>query len=239
MTGQVPKRPVGIEPTIRGWNPLVMPFHHGRGAGTSVARVTPVRLRRASLGGGVTLLVISLLGPLHELQFDLLTANLLQNIILAEWAPVLLAFGLPPEIGRRAARVAPPWLGLPLWLGVYYVWHAPPLYDAALENPNTLLQLEHVTYLLAGLALWLPVAHGRMSDGAKAGYVFAAFLLISPLGLLLALIPEPVYDFYDGHWGLSAIEDQQIGGVAMSSEAAVVFFAVLSVYFARVVRAQQ
>ena len=41
-----------------------------------------------------------------------------------------------------------------------------------------------------------------MSDGAKAGYVFAAFVLISPLGLLLALIPNTVYDFYDGHWGL-------------------------------------
>ena len=197
------------------------------------------RTRRASFAGGAVLLVGSLLGPLHELQFDLLTAHLLQNVVLAEWAPALLAFGLAPHAGRRLARFVPPWLGLPLWLLVYYAWHAPPLYDAALRNPNTLLQLEHLTYLVAGLALWLPVAHGRMSDGAKAGYVFAAFLLISPLGLLLALIPEPVYDFYDGHWGLTALEDQQIGGVTMSSEAALVFFAVLTVYFARFVRDQR
>jgi putative membrane protein len=201
--------------------------------------VTWDRRRLASLLAGTALLLASLLGPLHELQFDLLTAHLLQNIVLAEWAPALLAFGLAPELGRRVARHVPPWLGLPLWLLVYYTWHAPPLYDAALRNPNTLLQLEHVTYLLAGLALWLPVAHGRMSDGATAGYVFAAFLLISPLGLLLALIPEPVYDFYDGHWGLSALEDQQIGGVTMSSEAALVFFAVLSVYFTRFVQEQR
>ena len=26
------KRPVGIEPTTRGWKPLVIPLHHGRGA---------------------------------------------------------------------------------------------------------------------------------------------------------------------------------------------------------------
>jgi len=201
--------------------------------------VTSSRVRLASLVGGVALIAASLLGPLHELQFDLLTAHLFQNVILAEWAPALIAFGLPPHVGARLVRYVPPWVGLPLWLLVYYTWHAPPLYDAALEHANTLLQLEHVTYLLAGLALWLPVAHGRMSEGAKAGYVFAAFLLISPLGLLLALIPEPVYDFYDGHWSLSALEDQEIGGVAMCSEAAVVFFAVLSVYFARFVREQQ
>ncbi len=71
-----------------------------------------------------------------------------------------------------------------------------------------------------------------MSDGAKAGYVFAAFVLISPLGLLLALIPDSVYNFYDGHWGLTALEDQQIGGVTMSSEAALVFFAVFA-FFSR------
>ena len=130
----------------------------------------------------------------------------------------------------------PPWLGLPLWLVVYYAWHAPPLYDAALRHPDSLLQLEHVSYLLAGVALWLPVVHGTMSDGAKAGYVFAAFVLISPLGLLLALIPDSVYTFYDGHWGLTALEDQQIGGVTMSSEAAIVFFAAFAFFFARVVR---
>jgi len=196
------------------------------------------RGRLASFFGGVALLVVSLAGPLHELQFDLLTAHLLQNIVLAEWAPALLAFGLRPDVGERIARRIPPWLGLPFWLLVYYAWHAPPLYDAALRHPDTLLQAEHASYLVAGLALWLPVAHGRMSDGAKAAYVFAAFLLISPLGLLLALIPEPVYDFYDGHWGLGALSVQQIGGVTMSSEAAVVFFVALAFYFARFVREQ-
>jgi len=196
------------------------------------------RGRLASFCGGVALLLASLLGPLHELQFDLLTAHLLQNVVLAEWAPALLVFGLPPALGERAARFVPPWVGLPVWLAVYYGWHAPPLYDAALEHPATLLQLEHASYLAAGAALWLPVAHGRIGDGAKAAYVFAAFLLISPLGLLLALIPSPVYDFYDGHWGLTPLEDQQLGGVTMSSEAAVVFFVALCVYFSRFVREQ-
>ena len=194
------------------------------------------RGRLASFVGGAVLVVAALVGPLHHLQFESLTAHLLQNIALAEWAPALLVFGLPRELGRRLARFVPPWLGLPVWLAVYYAWHAPPLYDAALRNEHTLLHLEHASYLAAGAALWLPVAHGAIGDGAKAAYVFAAFLLISPLGLLLALIPAPVYDFYDGHWGLTALEDQQIGGVTMSSEAAVVFFVALAYYFTRFVR---
>ncbi len=194
------------------------------------------RARFACFSAGTLLALAALVGPLHELQFELLTAHLLQNVVLAEWAPALLVLGLPPALGRRLARFVPPWLGLPLWLVVYYAWHAPPLYDAALRHPDSLLQAEHLTYLVAGAALWLPIAHGSMSDGAKAGYVFAAFVLISPLGLLLALIPESVYSFYNGHWGLTALEDQQIGGVTMSTEAAIVFFAVFAFYFARVVR---
>jgi putative membrane protein len=194
------------------------------------------RARLVCFSAGTLLALGALVGPLHQLQFELLTAHLLQNVVLAEWAPALLVLGLPPELGRRLARFVPPWLGLPLWLVLYYMWHAPPLYDAALHHPDSLLQAEHLTYLVAGAALWLPIVHGAMSDGAKAGYVFAAFVLISPLGLLLALIPDSVYNFYDGHWGLTALEDQQIGGVTMSSEAAIVFFAVFAFYFARVVR---
>ena len=194
------------------------------------------RGRLACFSAGTVLALAALVGPLHDLQFELLTAHLLQNVVLAEWAPALLVLGLPPELGRRLAELVPAWLGLPVWLLVYYAWHAPPLYDAALRHPDSLLQVEHLTYLLAGAALWLPVVHGRLSDGAKAGYVFAAFVLISPLGLLLALIPDSVYAFYDGHWGLTALEDQQIGGVTMSSEAAVVFFAAFAFFFARVVR---
>ncbi|MDX6423959.1 MAG: putative rane protein, partial [Gaiellaceae bacterium] len=118
------------------------------------------RARLVCFSAGTLLALAALVGPLHELQFELLTAHLLQNVVLAEWAPALLVLGLPPELGHKLARFVPPWLGLPLWLVVYYTWHAPPLYDAALRHPDSLLQAEHVSYLVAGFALWLPVVHG-------------------------------------------------------------------------------
>ncbi len=197
------------------------------------------RGRLAAFTGGALLAVAALVGPLHDLQFELLSAHLLQNVVLAEWAPALLVFGLPPELGKRIARHVPVWAALPAWLVVYFVWHLPPLYDAALEHPGTLLELEHVFYLAAGCVFWLPVAHGTISSGAKAGYVFAAFVLASPLGLMLALLPSPAYDYYDGHWGLTALEDQQLAGMTMASEEAVVFFAAFAYYFARFAREQR
>ena len=127
-------------------------------------------------------------------------------------------------------------IALPLWVLVYYAWHAPPLYDAALRHPLTLLELEHLTYLLAGALFWLPLVHGDHEDAQKAAYVFAAFLAMAPLGFLLTLLPEPAYDYYDGHRGLTALEDQQLAGILMSSAEAVVFFAVFAFYVRRAMR---
>jgi len=197
------------------------------------------RARIASFGAGVLLVVVATLGPVHRLSFELLVAHLAQNVVLAEWAPALLVFGLPPEVGRRLARRVPWWAALPAWLVAYFAWHLPPVYDAALRHPDSLLQFEHVTYLLTGCALWIPVAHGPLSNGAKAGYVFAAFVLVSPIGLMLALLPSPAYDFYDGAHGLSALEDQQLAGVTMATEEALLFFAVLAYYFTRVVQNEE
>jgi cytochrome c oxidase assembly factor CtaG len=91
-------------------------------------------------------------------------------------------------------------------------------------------------YLLAGLALWWSVVHGGTSPGGKALYLFAAFVLASPIGLLLALIPQPVYDFYERAprtWGPSPLGDQQLAGVTMALEQAAVFFAVFAYYLSR------
>ncbi len=120
------------------------------------------------------------------------------------------------------------------------VWHLPWIYDAALRNPNTLLHLEHAMYFATGLAMWWSVVQDephRLGSGTRAGYVFAAFVLGSPVGLVMALVPEPIYDFYvEAHhrvWGLDPLEDQQLAGMLMAIEQAVVFFAVFAYWFFR------
>ena len=169
-----------------------------------------------------------------------LWAHLLQNVVLAEWAPALLVLAIPRRVAARV-RIAP-LVALPLWLVTYYVWHLPWVYDFALRHPHSLLHVEHVTYLFAGVCLWWPVVHGNISSGAKAAYLFAAFVLASPLGLVLALFPHPIYSFY-AHvprtWGPKPETDQQIAGVTMAAEEGLVFFAVFAYYLSRFLREEQ
>jgi cytochrome c oxidase assembly factor CtaG len=204
--------------------------------------------RRVAFDLAVILLVAVYLTPLHTIALRyLLSVHLLQNVVTAEWAPGLVVFGIAPALARelerfRVVRVAThPLLALPVWLATYFVWHVPAVYDAALERQGSLLHLEHATYFAAGLLMWWPVVHGRFSDGLKALYLFAAFVLASPLGLLLALLPNPVYDFYEAApqlWGLSDLTDQQIAGVTMAVEQAIVFFAVFAYFFGRFLRTE-
>lgn len=199
--------------------------------------------RRASFDVAVVLLLAVYVTPLHTIALRyLLSIHFLQNVVTAEWAPALVVFAIPPELGRRVAAYIHPLIALPLWLATYFFWHIPVIYDAALNRPHSLLHLEHLTYFVAGVLMWWPVVHGAYSDGVKAAYLFAAFVLASPLGLLLALIPHPVYGFYKHAphlWGLSHETDQQIAGVSMAVEQAIVFFAVFAFFFARFLRTEQ
>lgn len=203
------------------------------------------RARLACFAAGQLLVVAVFVTPLSSLALHyLLSAHFVQNVALAEWAPALAVLGLAPALAAALGGIRPiralthPLVALPLWLATYAVWHVPAVYDAALRNA-LLLHLEHGTYFLSGLFMWWPVFHDsprRIPSGAKAAYLFAAFLFASPLGLMLALLPSAVYDFYveaPRIWGLTALEDQQIAGLVMAVSEAVVFFAVFAVYFLR------
>src|SRR5215469_7066966 len=209
-------------------------------------RGNPVTRARVAAGLlGVVLVFAAFITQLEPLaNHTFLWAHLLQNVVLAEWAPALLVLAVPPRLAERAAGfpLFRPFVALPLWLIAYYTWHLPWIYDAALRHPHSLLHVEHLTYLVAGICVWWPVVHGSYSAGAKAAYLFAAFVLASPLGLLMALIPRAIYPFY-AHaprtWGPRPLVDQQIAGVTMAAEEAAVFFAAFAAFFLRFLADEQ
>ena len=202
--------------------------------------------RIACFLGGLGLILVVFVTPLESLALHyLLTAHLLQNVALAEWSPALVVLGLPPAAEAAARKYSAvrtlthPLVALPLWLATYYAWHVPAAYDTALRHPSTLLHFEHLCYFVTGLLVWWPVLTGRLDAGSSAAYLFAAFALASPLGLLLALIPRAVYDFYvhaPRVWGWSPLTDQQVAGVTMAAEEAVVFFGAFAFYVTRFMR---
>jgi len=237
-----------VDPYAWSWNPEALVVLGLTAAYLGALRRYPApRWRTACFLTAMALLLVVSITPIHTLAMHyLLTVHLLQNVVLAEWAPLLLVLGIPPALAAIRTRSAPmraltyPAIALPLWLANYMLWHLPWLYDSALENPNTLLHLEHALYLLTGITMWWCVFQDephRLGAGVRAGYVFAAFVLGSPIGLVLALVPNAIYDFYvAAHhrvWGLDPLEDQQLAGMLMAVEQAVVFFAVFAYWFFR------
>ena len=134
------------------------------------------RWRVAAFAAGCLLLLATAVTPLEALSYHLLSMHLLQNVILAEWAPALLVLGVPPSVGERVARIGavrlltrPP-VALGLLLLVYFAWHLPAAYDAALEHPATLLHLEHAMYLGAGALHPAGVVHAGPWPALAAGH---------------------------------------------------------------------
>lgn len=213
----------------------------------AVGRYGASRPRIACFCVSLLLLAVAFWTPLHHLGLHyLLLAHLLQNVILAEWAPLFAVLGVSAGMAAAAARrgvwrtLVHPAVALPLWLADYFFWHVPGVYDYALRHQSWLIHLEHACYFATGVLMWWPLVQDvprRLASGARAAYAFAAFVLAAPLGLLLALLPKPVYDYYvDARprvWGLSALADQEIAGVTMASEQAIVLFVVFLFWFRR------
>ena len=213
----------------------------------AVGRLGAPGWRIVCFAGAMVLLAVAFWTPLHHLGLHyLLSAHLLQNVILAEWAPLLAVLGISRPMAEAVARfklwrtAVHPAVALPLWLANYFAWHVPPVYDAALDHQAWLIHLEHACYFGTGLLVWWPLVQDvprRLASGARAAYAFAAFVLASPLGLLLALLPKPVYHYYvharPRVFGWSPLADQEIAGVTMASEQAIVLFVVFLYWFRR------
>jgi len=238
-----------VDPYAWSWNPEALVLVPLMALGYAIAlRRFPARAWRiACFGAAMILLLAVTITPLETIAVRyLLVIHLLQNVVLAEWTPLLVVLGLPPALAAHLARpravrtLSHPAVALPLWLANYMLWHLPWLYDTALRHPHSLLHLEHALYFLTGVAMWWSVVQDephRLGSGARAAIIFAAFVLGSPIGLVIALVPSAIYGFYvdapERLWGLSPLSDQQLGGVLMSVEQAIVFFGVFAYWFLR------
>jgi putative membrane protein len=200
----------------------------GRGAG-------PLQL--IAFAAALLALLIALVSPLDGLGEDyLFSAHMVQHVLLGDIAPLLALLALSRVILRPATRrlvrvekalgpFANPVTGIVLWLVLMYLWHVPALYDAAAQNPLVHL-LEHVSFFAAGVALWWPLVQPvpmrRPLTGMQPlAYIASAKGGLAALGLYLAWSSTPLYPYYETTpriWGLSPIEDQNVGGVIMMVE---------------------
>ncbi len=207
--------------------------------------------RLASWCGGILALLVALISPVDRLGEQLASIHMVQHLLVADVAAILLTLGLTRWILRPATRrihrieraagpFASPWFGVVAYVGAMWLWHVPALYDAALRHAFV-HTLEHVSFGAAGLLYWwhlLSPIRSRLRLGGMGPIAYMAItkLLVGFLGVALAFAPGLLFDSYDHpgtRWGLAAHDDQQVAGLIMALEQSIVMGIALAWLFAR------
>jgi putative membrane protein len=194
---------------------------------------------------GVALLALALVSPLDAAGDGyLLSAHMLQHVVIGDLAPALLVLGvrgplslflLPASILRALAGVTllrralafllRPKPSFAAWALTLGVWHVPVIYDAALTRP-LLHELEHASFVVAGLLVWCqlvdPARRGALDVRARILYagalVATAHLFIHPV-LLSDRVFYPAYALQPHRLlGLSPLSDQHWAALVMTVE---------------------
>jgi cytochrome c oxidase assembly factor CtaG len=200
--------------------------------------------------GGWLALFVALVSPLHAWGSVLFSAHMTQHEVLMLVAAPLLVLGrplvaflwaFPLDWARRIGNVGKigvvsrtwHWFTIPLVAWVVHavalwVWHVPILFDAVLHN-EWVHTLQHLSFLISALLFWWALIHGpqgAMGYGAAVLYLFTTSIHSGALGALLTIAGSVWYPSYIGltsSWGLTPLEDQQLGGLIMWIPAGLVY----------------
>ena len=114
--------------------------------------------------------------------------------------------------------ITDPVVATALQLIAMWAWHAPGLFDRALDNPGWHVA-QHLSFLVTALLFWWAMAHGRAGHGLSAFCLFVTSLAGGALGALMAVSSSPWYAGYAALGltpaGLTPAEDQQLAGLIM------------------------
>ncbi len=213
-------------------------------------RAHPVSRRRiAAFAAGWSVLAIALLSPLDRWGEELFSLHMVQHEVLMLIAAPLIVASRPlaafaaafprtwryvaswPLAWRAATAPATAWS---LHAVAIWVWHAPPLFDASVNN-TWVHAAQHASFVFSALIFWyaLFVAQYR---AMTIIYLLTTAIHTAVLGALITFAPQPLYLAY-AHtttaWGLTALEDQQLGGLIMWVPAGFVFLLAGLVLFSR------
>lgn len=203
-------------------------------------------------------LFVALVSPLHPWGEVLFSAHMTQHEVLMLVAAPLLVLGrplvpflwaLPVGLRRQAGEVGKKRQVRAVWRAMtnplaawaihavaLWVWHAPALFDATLRS-DFVHTLQHLSFLGSALLFWWALIHGRrglMGYGAAVLYMFTTSVHSGVLGALITFgrsVWYPAYAQTTASWGLTPLEDQQLGGLIMWIPAGLVYiFAGLALF---------
>jgi putative membrane protein len=177
-------------------------------------------LRLFAFLSGLAILWLATASPLDGFADALLTAHMVEHLLLMSAIPMLLLYGSPvvpllrglpapitrrvlgPLLRLRALRSFAHWLVSPAiaWLAMnvaYLAWHVPAAYDLALEN-ETVHGVEHLCFLGTSLLFWWTIfrpwpARPHPADWGSLLYLALSDIVMTMLSGFLTFCDRPVY----------------------------------------------
>lgn len=176
----------------------------------------------------IGLMLALYVSPFCALSSALFSARVVHHVVLAAVAAPILAWPLKHLVKGRG--------GLAFWTVaqalVFWSWHAPPAYAAALGS-DAIYWAMQVTLLGSAVAFWIAVL--RATPVAAVAALLVSTVQMGLLGAILTFAGRAMYAPHyltTGAWGLSPLEDQQLAGLVMWAPAAALYI-VAALYFGR------
>jgi len=225
----------------------------GRGHGVSAWAA-------ASFAGGWMSLITALIGPFHTLSESLFSAHMTQHEILMLISAPLIVLGRPqiavvwalfPRWRKKIGSVtnsngfesvwhfvSGAFAAFLIHAAALWKWHIPVLFDATLES-DWIHALQHASFFGTALLVWWAIINSSLDW--KSSFVGVLFLFLTSLhsGILGAFLTfthqiwYPVYLSTTDAYGLTPLEDQQLGGLIMWVPAGLVYIGAGLTMFAR------
>ncbi len=208
------------------------------------------RWEAACFAGGWLALFVALVSPLHPWGRVLFSAHMTQHEVLMLVAAPLFVLSRPLlpflwALPMSWARVVGNWGKIKvvqaMWRGLtnplaawaihavaLWMWHVPALFNATI-NSELVHTLQHLSFFLSALLFWWALIHGPqgiMGYGAATLYMFTTSIHSGILGALITFATSiwyPAYRTTTQSWGLTPLEDQQLGGLIMWIPAGLVY----------------
>jgi putative membrane protein len=201
---------------------------------------------------GLAIIWIAIGSPLDGFADALLSAHMVEHLLLMSFVPPLLLLGYPvvpllrglprgftvrvlgPLLQLKTLRRIAHFLTMPVvaWLAmnlIFLGWHVPAAYDFALEHEHW-HEFEHICFLGSAILFWWPLIRpwpiAHTLGWYALPYLVLADIVNTVLSAFLAFCGRPVYGYYlrePNPFHISPLSDQEFGAVIMWVVGSLVF----------------
>jgi len=177
--------------------------------------------QRSVAASGWAVATLAFISPICALSVALFSARIGQHMILMLIAAPMIGLGLPR--GRWSHSV---WWSTAAFTAALWAWHMPVPYDATFHS-TAIYWAMHLTLFGTSIWLWRDLLNHRPDEtlNVVTAGLFAC-VQMALLGAVLSLSAHPWFAWHEGTtiaWGLSQLEDQQLGGILMWVPSGLIF----------------